>query len=219
MKIETIKVHLADDHQLLIDGMIAVLKNEETIEIVGTSLDGKSVLDWFDKHEADVLILDIGMPVLDGIQVLRSLQSREKKPNVVVLTSYDEIKLIKEVLKLGAMGFITKVSAGENIIEAIKSLQKNEHYFSKDIRSIIVNSFTGTNKEKNANNEIIKVLSDREYEILILLAQDYSHKEIADQLFIAPTTVDTHKKNIMTKLGIKNPLGLAMYVVKNKLIE
>lgn len=219
MKSETIKVYLADDHQMLIDGMVAVLKNEETIEIVGTSLDGKSVLDWFDIHEADILILDIGMPVLDGIEVLRSLQSKERKPKIIVLTSYDEIKLIKEVLKLGASGFITKVSAGENIIEAIKSLQKNEEYFSKDIRSIILNSFTGKNQNISKRNDLKKDLSDREYEILILLAQDFTTKEISDELNIAITTVDTHKKNIMMKLGVKSPLGLAMYVVKNKLVE
>jgi two-component system invasion response regulator UvrY len=143
MEAKSINVHIADDHQILIDGIAAVLKTEPQIQVVGFSLDGQSVLDWFTTQKADILILDIGMPKVDGIDVLRSFNSRQDLPNTIVLTSYNDIKLIKEVLKLGAKGFITKVSAGENIIEAIKTVHKGELYFSKDIRNKIVDSFTG----------------------------------------------------------------------------
>ena len=202
MEAKSINVHIADDHQILIDGIAAVLKTEPQIQVVGFSLDGQSVLDWFTTQKADILILDIGMPKVDGIDVLRSFNSRQDLPNTIVLTSYNDIKLIKEVLKLGAKGFITKVSAGENIIEAIKTVHKGELYFSKDIRNKIVDSFT-----------------EREFEILMLVAEDYTNKEISEKLFIAPVTVDTHKKNIMAKLGVKNALGLAVYLVKHKIIE
>jgi DNA-binding NarL/FixJ family response regulator len=220
MEAKSINVHIADDHQILIDGIAAVLKTEPQIQVVGFSLDGQSVLDWFTTQKADILILDIGMPKVDGIDVLRSFNSRQDLPNTIVLTSYNDIKLIKEVLKLGAKGFITKVSAGENIIEAIKTVYKGELYFSKDIRNKIVDSFTGkkTSDEEHFN-EYFGMLTEREFEILKLVAEDYTNKEICEKLFIAPVTVDTHKKNIMTKLGVKNALGLAVYLVKHKIIE
>jgi DNA-binding NarL/FixJ family response regulator len=215
-----ITVHIADDHQILIDGIVAVLKTEKQIDVVGFSLDGLSVLDWFNDNNADVLVLDIGMPKLDGIEVLRSFQNNGNLPKTIVLTSYNDVKLIKEVLKMGAKGFITKVSAGESIIEAIKTVHEGEMYFSDDIRNKIVNSFTGKKVSDEAHfNEYFGMLSEREYEILKLIAEEYGNKEIAETLSISTGTVETHKKNIMTKLGVKNAVGLAIYVVKHKLID
>jgi len=220
MKTGTITVHIADDHQILIDGIMAVLKTEQKIHVVGYSLDGISVLDWFNENSADILVLDIGMPKLDGIDVLRSFQKNGNLPNTIVLTSYNDIKLIKEVLKIGAKGFITKVSAGESIIEAINTVHAGDMYFSSDIRNKIVNSFTGKKVSNEAHfNEYFGMLSDREYEILKLIAEEYTNKEIAESLHISTGTIETHKRNIMSKLGVKNAVGLAIYVVKHKLID
>ena len=222
MKIETemITVHIADDHKILIDGIAAVLKTEKKIDVVGYSLDGISVLDWFNENSADILVLDIGMPKLDGIDVLRSFQKNGNLPNTIILTSYNDVKLIKEVLKMGAKGFITKVSAGESIIEAINTVHEGDMYFSSDIRNKIINSFAGKKISEEAHfNEYFGMLSDREYEILKLIAQEYTNKEIAETLHISVGTIETHKKNIMSKLGVRNAVGLAIYVVKHKLIE
>jgi len=220
MKAGTITVHIADDHQILIDGIMAVLKTVNKIDVVGYSLDGISVLDWFNENNADILVLDIGMPKLDGIDVLRSFQKNGNLPNTIVLTSYNDVKLIKEVLKMGARGFITKVSAGESIIEAINTVHEGDMYFSKDIRNKIVNSFTGKKVSEEAHfNEYFGMLSDREYQILKLIAEEYNNKEIAENLHISTGTIETHKKNIMAKLGVKNAVGLAIYVVKHKLID
>jgi DNA-binding NarL/FixJ family response regulator len=220
MKNTTITVHIADDHQILIDGIVAVLKTEKQINVVGYSLDGHSVINWFDEKSADILVLDIGMPEMDGIEVLRSFKNNGNLPNTIVLTSYNDVKLIKEVLKMGAKGFITKVSAGESIIEAIKTVHSGELYFSSDIRNKIVNSFTGKKVTNEADfNKYFGMLSDREYEILKMVAEEYGNKEISEALHISTGTVETHKKNIMTKLGVKNAVGLAIYVVKHKLIE
>jgi len=220
MKDEIITVHIADDHQILIDGIVAVLKTEKRINVVGYSLDGLSVLDWFNENSADILVLDIGMPKMDGIDVLRSFKNNGNLPNTVILTSYNDVKLIKEVLKIGAKGFITKVSAGESIIEAIKTVHEGELFFSTDIRNKIVNSFTGKKVTGEAHfNQYFGMLSDREYEILKLIGEEYGNKEIASSLHISTGTVETHRKNIMTKLGVKNAVGLAIYIVKHKLIE
>ena len=103
-----ITVHIADDHQILIDGVMAVLELERDIEVVGYSLNGNQVLDWFHEHSSDVLVLDINMPELDGIEVLKQFASFEDVPHVVILSSYDDIKLVKEVLGMGAKGFVPK---------------------------------------------------------------------------------------------------------------
>ena len=220
MKQETITVHIADDHQILIDGIVAVLKTEKQINVVGHSLDGLSVINWFSENNSDILVLDIGMPKMDGIEVLRSFKNTGNLPNSIILTSYNDVKLIKEVFKMGAKGFITKVSAGESIIEAIKTVHSGELFFSSDIRNKIINSFTGKKvTDEKHFTEYYGMLSDRELEILKLIAQEYNNKEIADALHITTGTVETHKKNIMLKLGVKNAVGLAIYVVKHKLIE
>jgi DNA-binding NarL/FixJ family response regulator len=220
MKDVTITVHIADDHQILIDGIVAVLKTEKQINVVGHSLDGHGVIDWFNENSADILVLDIGMPGMDGLDVLRSFKNNGNLPDTIILTSYNDVKLIKEVLKMGAKGFITKVSAGESIIEAIKTVHSGELFFSSDIRNKIVNSFTGKKVTNEAYfNEYFGMLSKREYEILKMVAEEYGNKEIAQSLHISTGTVETHKKNIMAKLGVKNVVGLAIYVVKHKLIE
>lgn len=220
MKTTNIRVHIADDHQILIDGIVAVLKTEKTIEVVGFSLDGESVVEWFKNNNADILILDIGMPKLDGLDVLRSFQNTGKIPDTIILTSYNDVKLIKEVLKLGAKGFLTKESAGESIIEAINAVYRGDLYFSKDIRNKIVDSFAGVNVSKmSQNDENFGQLSNREFQILKLLTEELSNKEIAERLHISTGTVETHKRNIMSKLGVKNTMGLALYLVKNRLVD
>ena len=220
MSPKTIRVHIADDHKILIDGIIAVLKTEPSLKVVGYSLDGQEVINWFKKDTADVLVLDIGMPKVDGLEVLRYFNDQKSMPEVIVLTSYNDVKLIKEVLQMGARGFLTKESAGESIIEAIKAVQNGESYFSKDIRNKIINAFAGVEVTKTKKNkEGFKLLSKREFEILKFLTQEYSNKEIADELNISTATVETHKRNIMTKLGVKNTIGLAIYLVKNQMID
>ena len=220
MREEMIRVHIADDHKILIEGMQAVLKTQSDIEIAGYSLDGQSVIDWFVNHSADVLVLDIEMPEKDGLEVLRSLNDNKRIPATIVLTSYNDTKLIREVLKLGVSAFITKEHAGENIIEAIRAVHAGNMFFSKDVRDKIVNSFAGNKTTKNPSlKEYFGMLSDREHEILALIAKEYSNKEIAATIHISPRTVETHKNNIMSKIGVKTSVGLALYLVKHEIIK
>ena len=215
-----IRVHIADDHQLLIDGIIAVLKSEDNIEVVGYSLDGNQVLEWFNSNIADVLVLDINMPNLDGIGVLQAFQKKEVVPKVIILSSYDDKKLIKEVLKIGAKGFLAKKCAGENIVEAIYAVNSGNQYFSKDIQEKIVSSITGNNEgiTDSADGMFFSSITEREIEVIKLVAQEYSTKEIAEELHISVNTVETHRKHLLKKLNVKNAVGLAMYAVKNNLI-
>lgn len=214
-----IKIHLADDHQVLIDGLSNLLQTVSNFDVAGTSLDGTTVYDDVVKDEADVLILDISMPKKDGIETLKEFNEKQHPCKVIILSSYDDLKIIKEVMKLGAKGYLTKNCAGENIIEAVEAVYQGQEYFSDAVRQKIFNSFMDSPKLNH--NAIIEnpILSPREIEIIILISLEYSGKEISEKLFISSHTVETHRKNIMKKLNIKSTIGLVKYALKNNLIN
>ena len=221
MKTKTIRVHIADDHQILIDGIVAVLKNEEDIEVVGHSLNGQQVLDWFSENEADLLVLDINMPEVDGIEVLKKFQEIGKNISIIVLSSYDDVKLVKEVIKMGADGFLAKKCAGENIAQAIRTVSKGEQYFSESVQKDMLALISGKQAKKVPQNQdgiFVSSLTDRELEVLKLISYELNSREIAEKLNISTSTVDTYRKNLLKKLKVKNSVGLAMYAVKNKIV-
>lgn len=219
--VEKIKVHIADDHQILLDGLTAVLSNENNIEVVGSSLNGRSVINWFNENKADVLILDINMPEVDGIEVLQYFFERKTQHKTIVLSSYDDIKLIKEVLKIGASGFLAKKCAGENIVDAVNKVFNNQQYFSETIQSKLLKSLTENlvkNEKLSPDGAFFSPLTQREQEVIKLIAQQYNTKEIANKLHISINTVETHRKNLISKLNVKNVVGLAIYALRNNLI-
>lgn len=215
-----IKVHIADDHQILIDGIVAVLKNEEDIEVVGHSLNGKELLQWLKNNETDVLVLDVNMPQMDGLEVLTYLNDNQMQQNTIILSSYDDVKLVKEVLKIGANGFLAKKCAGENIVEAIRIVDSGDQYFSKDVQKDLVDSLIGKTTKKKVHQDGVfsSSLTERELQVLRLISTEMSTREIAEQLNISTSTVDTYRKNLLHKTKAKNSVGLAMYAVKNKLL-
>jgi len=216
-----IKVHIADDHQLLIDGIEAVLSSEENIEIVGSSLNGEHVLNWFASNEADILILDINMPKVDGIAVLQSFLKNNFQQKVIVLSSYDDTKLIKEVLKIGASGFLAKKCAGKNIVEAINQVYSGKHYFSESVKDKLLASFTNNYlniDEISKESSFFSSLTPRETDVLKLICKQLNSKEISTELHISINTVETHRKNLINKLKVKNVVGLAIYALKNNIV-
>ncbi len=216
-----ITVHIADDHQILIDGVMAVLDLEEDIEVVGYSLDGSQVLEWFSERSSDVLILDINMPKLDGIGVLKEFDSYDDVPNVIILSSYDDIKLVKEVLGMGAMGFVPKKSAGEHIVRAIRKVHQGEQYFSDEIKEKMMKTLMSKPlkmDDSNIEGVLISSLTRREYQILKLIAQQYTTKEISETLHISDSTVETHRKNLIKKTNVKNSVGLAIFAMRNEIV-
>lgn len=214
-----IKIHLADDHQVLIDGLTKLLQTVPHFEVAGSSLDGTTVYQDVMADNADVLILDISMPKKDGIETLKEFNKKQSACKVIILSSYDDLKIIKEVMKLGAKAYLTKNCAGENIIEAVEAVYHGQEYFSDAVREKIFHTFMD-NPKLNQNATIENpLLSPREIEIITLIALEYSGKEISEKLFISSHTVETHRKNIMKKLNIKSTIGLVKYALKNNLIN
>lgn len=217
-----IYVHIADDHKIVIEGIIAVLNTDKDIEVNEYSLTGKQVIDWVNNpnNKADVLVLDITMPVLDGIGVLKYFRKNRIKQNVIIVSSYDDIKIVQEMLNLGCQGYITKNNAGAYIIEAIKTVANGEQYFSPNIQRELFKILSG---KKVAYGDLpdeflLESLTEREKEVLKLITKQYSTIEIADALSLGISTIDTHRKNLLRKLKAKNSVGLAMYAVKNKIV-
>ena len=215
-----IHVHVADDHMLLIEGITAVINTDNEIEIEGYSLTGTEVIEWSKSNTADILILDINMPENDGIDVLKSFKENNIKIRTIILSSYDDVKLVEELIALGASGFISKQSAGDHIIKAIKTVHEGEQYFSESIKTNLLKLFTGQKVKSGERPEstIAHSLTDREVEVLILISQEHSSPEIANILNISQSTVDTYRKSLLKKTNVKNAVGLAMYAVKNKFI-
>jgi DNA-binding NarL/FixJ family response regulator len=215
-----ITVHIADDHQILIDGVKAVLNIESGIEVIGYSLNGNEVIDWYSENESDVLILDINMPLLDGIEVLKKLKQLKKRPEIIVLSSYDDVKLVKEVLQMGAKGFVPKKSAGEHIVNAVYKVAEGSQYFTDDVKEKMMQTLLNgqIKNEGSQDGVLISSLTRREVEVLKLVAQQYSTREIGDELHISESTVETHRKNLMKKVKVKNSVGLAIFALKNEVI-
>lgn len=217
---QKIRIHLADDHQVLIDGLTNLLQTVDNFEVVGNSLDGTTVYDDVIRDNADILVLDISMPKKDGIDVLKDFSEQQFPCKVIILSSYDDLKIVKEVMKLGAKGYLTKKCAGENIIVAIEAVYQGQEYFCDAVRDKIFNSFMHNNPKLNKNSYVKNpVLSTREIEIIKLIALEYSGKQISEELFISMHTVESHRKNIMKKLNITTTIGLVKYALKNDLIN
>lgn len=217
---EKIYVHVADDHKILIEGIIAVINTDKEIEVEGYSLTGKEVIDWSKENSADILILDINMPVFDGIDVLKFFQQKKIDQKVIILSSYDDVNLVKQMLNLGAKGFLSKNSAGEHIVKAIKAVAAGEQYFSDDIQSNLFKLYTGQKVAEGERPEstIAHSLTERELEVLKLIAKENSTSEISGILNISTNTVETYRKSLLKKTKVKNAVGLAMYAVKNNII-
>jgi len=215
---EKIKVYLADDHQMLIEGMKAVIKTNANFEVVGFSLNGVNLVDNAIEAKTDILVMDINMPEKDGLQVLKELSKSKMLFKVIILSSYDDLKLVREVIKLGAKGYLTKQCVAESIVEALHEVQNGEEYFCRTMREKIFESFS--QEDENNDIEIIPTasLTERELVIIKLIALEYSGKKISEKLFISTNTVETHRKNLLKKLKVKSSIGLVKYAIKNNLI-
>lgn len=217
-----IYVHVADDHKILIEGIAAVINTDQDIEIRDFSLTGQDVIDWFKVkgNSADILILDITMPVLDGFEVLRYFQDKGIQQKVIVLSSYDDVRIVQEVLSLGAKGYISKNNAGDHIVRAIKAVANGEQYFSSDIQEELLKAISGQKAKKGdmPQDFLFGSLTEREKDVLCLVTKEMSTSEIAEKLSISHHTVESYRKKLLRKLNVKNSVGLAIYAVKYNLV-
>ncbi|MCI4668138.1 MAG: response regulator transcription factor [Bacteroidia bacterium] len=204
-----INVLIADDQPIYRDGLRFSLDGQEDIHIAGEVGNGQQVLDFLQKESPDILLLDINMPVMDGLETLKHLQENHSEVRVIMLTIYDESKLIMRLLEEGVDGYILKESDSREILEAIRTVSKGGTYYGFEVMKKVAGMLKGKFGARPKSN-----LTTREVEIVKLIVQEYSAKEIADKLFISGETVHTHRKNIREKLGVRNSAGIVREAIR-----
>lgn len=212
-----VRVLIADDHQLVIDGLSSFVNNTDGFELVATAANGAEAIENIDLFNPHVVLLDINMPILDGIQALEKIKKNSVPPKIIMLTMHDETSIIKKVMQLGADGYLLKTSDKDEVITAIQKVSLGQKYFSSEVALALAEGKKG----KSSSNDKAKMaeLTEREIEILKLIAEGFSNKEIGEKLFISHRTVDTHRTNLAKKLEVKNIAGLIKFAIKNGLVE
>ena len=209
---EKIKIYLADDHKILRESLHILLSQEQDIVVVGEAEDGITVEVGLMKTPADILILDISMPKRSGLDVAKNLTRQYPDLKIIFLTMHKSEEIVAEAFESGAKGYVLKENAFEELIKAIHTVLNGKVYVSSELSPILLHGFL-SNERRGSD------LSVREREILKLLAEGYSNKEISDMLAISIKTVETHRANIMRKNNFKNITELVLYAARNHLIE
>ena len=215
---QAIKLIIADDHQLLLDGIVSLLQSERNLLIVGTAANGYEALDLIDKKDADICILDINMPLLDGIEAARLIKEKKPALKIIILTNYNDKEFITEMLQIGVSGYILKNSTRQELIEAINKVAAGGLYFSNEVHnSIMENYLKHLNRKKEYDEAVI--LTRREVDVLQLLGKGYNNEKIANELGISYRTVETHRKNMMQKTKSHNVALLLKFAYSKGFIK
>lgn len=215
-----IRIAIADDHQLVLDGLKALIKECPDFQFVAEANDGKRMVDIIDSLKVDVVLLDIDMPIMSGLQAMEIIKQKHPNVKAVALTMHNEKGMIQRVISAGASGYLLKNMDQDELIEAIKKIHEGGRYFSDDVTITLAGSGTSNaNSVKYQNKTLDVPLTEREIEILKLIAQGYSNKEIGEALFISHRTVDTHRTNLMKKIGVHNIAGLIRFAIRSGYVE
>lgn len=217
-----IKVLLVDDHKIVRDGIAALLENEKNIKLVGECTDGSEVLGFLADNKVDVILMDIMMKNLNGIETSKLVLEKYPDIKILTLSMNQDYDYIQEMLKLGAAGYILKNTGAEELLNAIKIVAEGKPYFSPEVTDVVMNKYMNKSEERTPtgkNPGLVAELTNREIEVLQLIAQEYTNVEIAEKLFISRRTVDTHRRNLLQKLGAKNSIGLIRFAYNNGLIK
>ena len=215
-----IRVAIIEDEQIIIDGLVALLGQHEDIQVIGTATDSEGAKALIEEQRPQVVLMDLNFPAPepDGIRQMGELLARWPSLMFLMLTSYDDITLIKEALRCGAMGYVLKNIDKEELIIAIQTVAAQKRYLDSYVRDIVINALLEEDQKNQAGGELPHPLTERELEISRLIADGKKRKEIADQLFISVNTVDTHLKNAFGKLEVKNAAELIQRLSKYQLI-
>lgn len=211
----TINLGIIDDHEVVINGLKAMLSGDPEINVILTANNGEQLLQHLQNIQPDVLLMDIQMEGMDGIELTKQVHKLNPNIRIIAFSSFDETRYVRQIMRNGACGYLLKNAAQKTLVEAIKTVVEGEEYLDETIKKLMLHeSISG---QRRSIYEI--PLTKREKEILKLIAEEYSNQQIADTLFISLRTVETHRLNITQKLGVKNAAGLVKEAIKRGLIE
>jgi DNA-binding NarL/FixJ family response regulator len=210
-----IKILIADDHTMFLQGIISLLEQEPNIEIVGKAVNGLEALQVIEQIPVDLLILDISMPEMDGIELSKILKKKFPAIKILVVSTHSNVSIISRLIRIGVNGYLLKNAEKAELLKAINTIASGDNYFSEETEEKHLSNNLRIEKQVSTLTE----LSSREKEILVLIAHEYNTAEIAEKTFISLNTVNTHRKNLLSKLNAKNTAGLVKYAVENGLVD
>jgi len=216
-----ISVLIVDDHKILRDGISAILQTNRDIKVSGECEDGNDVLNFLKSHKVDVILMDIMMPKMNGIDCTKIVKSKHPEIKILAISMHNESNYIQSMMEVGANGYILKNTSGEEMYKAIKTIHEGKSYFASEVTDSIMNSYLHPTKDNKKKNKLtIDVdLTEREVDVLKLITEEYTNKEIGEQLNISNRTVDTHRRNLLRKIGAKNSIGLIRFAYNSGLID
>lgn len=207
-----LKIYIVDDHQMLIDGLKALLSDEKNISIVGENILPKQALKEIGEYRPDIVLTDINMPEMDGIELTREIKKQQPDIKIIALSMFGERETISDMLKAGVSGYILKNTGKQELLKAIDKVANGGTFFSDEISSEMMRPATPPEAKEIS-------LSQREIEVIELIAKEYTNAKIAEALFISERTVETHRKNIFRKTDTKGVIGLLKYCVDKRIIK
>jgi two-component system response regulator NreC len=219
MKMSKIKVLLVDDHTIVRQGIKALLDTQEGIEVVGEAEDGREAIEKAKQMAPNVIVIDITMPNLNGIEATRQIKKINPEIKVLVLTVHDNEEYIHRILQAGASGYLLKESAVSDLVSAINAVEKGDIFLSPSISKVVVKDYIRHAETESGDFDSLNVLTNREREVLQLIAEGHTNKDIARILKLSIKTIDVHRSHIMDKLNIRDITGLVKYSIRKGLIK
>ncbi|MCO5233828.1 MAG: response regulator transcription factor [Chitinophagales bacterium] len=216
-----IKLFVVDDHPIFIDGILGLLKDTPDFEIMGTANNGQEFLDKIKNNQPDIVLMDINMPIMDGIQATIELKTKFPKVKVIALTMFNDIRFIKEMLEIGAKGYVLKNILKDELIKAILTVAEGKPFLDSAVQEKVISSMSSSDDEDiddKETDEMVQNITSRELEILQLIALGLTSQDISQKLFISKNTVETHRKNLLAKLNVKNTASLLKFAYKKGLV-
>ena len=213
------RVLIVDDHTLVRDGIRALLMLAADIEVVGEACNGMEAMEKMKELLPDVVLLDLAMPIMNGLDTTRKIRKEFPKTKVLALTQYDDSEYVVPVIEAGARGFVTKTAAFSELATAIQAVAGGDSYLSPTAANALIEEYQQKVASPNGDKDAYQSLTDREREVLKLVAEGYTAKEIANMLYISTKTVEWHKTSLMNKLNIHNKTELIKFAIRKAIIE
>jgi DNA-binding NarL/FixJ family response regulator len=215
-----LRILIADDHEVVRRGLATLLQAHEGWEICGEAKDGREAVEMAKQLKPDVVILDVGMPNLNGLVATRQLSQSNPDQKIIVLTITDSDQVIREALDAGARGFVLKSDAARDLVSAVEALQRNRMFFTPRVNDMVLAGFLDKGHRRSSGEPpVLPKLTPREREVVQLLAEGKSSKEVGTALDMSTKTAETHRSNIMRKLGFHSIRDIVVYAIKNNIIQ
>jgi two-component system response regulator NreC len=215
------RIIITDDHQLILDGLRSIITGESDLHLLAEANNGQQALALCESLQPDMVMMDIDMPVMNGLEATIQIKKKFPSIRIMVLTMHDEAALIKRIMEVGADGYMLKNADQQELVSAIRKIAAGEKHFSEKVLQALKEGKTDSSQFslRPTDSVLLSTLTEREVEILRLLAEGLSNKEIGDKIFISHRTVDTHRTNLMKKLDVHNVAGLIRFAIRNGLIS